>query len=154
MPAEPSGHLVESRNPGIGTGAGPLGTIDLRSDVHPSTHGIETPIIGTVGTGAITGAGTTGIEGIGTAVTGVIRTGARGVTAVGMDGFGGSSPARAADSATGRGVPAARAEWEGGTIGLGITETAPARAAAGGAAGCAAAAGGAAACADVVGTAA
>jgi len=52
--------------------------IEVRSDVHPSNHGIATGGICTVGTVPTTGAETDGIAGIGTVLTGALETDAPG----------------------------------------------------------------------------
>ncbi|HEX3689118.1 MAG TPA: hypothetical protein VHV28_05450, partial [Solirubrobacteraceae bacterium] len=106
---ETDGHPIGSRipSPGTGTGTGAggdaLGATEVKNEVHPPSHGMETARIGRVGTAPITGAEATGIGASGMAVTGAIRTDAADAGITGRTGGPGSAPARAADAATGRG---------------------------------------------------
>jgi hypothetical protein len=108
-PARPSGHPIAARSPNAGEATGRLGQAVVPTDAHPSGHGMAMAGMCTVGTVTTTGAGTTGMGAIGTTETGAIRTGAAGAAATGVTAGGGLTPARAADSATGRFGSAARA---------------------------------------------
>src|ERR1700760_2555004 len=99
-----SGQPIAPRVPRPGAGASAL---DVALKGQPTSHGIEIAGGGTVGTLPTAVAVMIGIGGGGTAVTGATRTGAGGAMRTGGTAF---APARAADAATGRGGPAARAE--------------------------------------------
>ena len=87
-PARPSGHPIAARSP---------------------KDGMAMAGMCTVGTVTTTGAATTGIGAIGTTETGAVCTGATGAAATGVTAGAVLTPARAADSATGRFGSAARA---------------------------------------------
>ncbi len=95
-------------------GAGGVTVEGVKTDAHPSGHGMETAGSGTVGRAPTAGTETPGTEtpgtdGIGTTATGAIRTGTAGAVTTGIAWGLELAPARAADAATGRGGSAARA---------------------------------------------
>ena len=84
-----------------------LGADDVALKGQPTSHGIEIAGSCTVGTLPTAGAVMVGMGGGGSAVTGATGAGAACAMRTGGTAF---APARAADAATGRGGPAARAE--------------------------------------------